>query len=241
MFSENQGVVLTIIIVILICIAALVGVLYTLITTLRDIQFGEVTALSPDRDVKVLEKNYNYNFAIPDKDIYEGEARTSQPVEPQQNQNQNQTYNYNFDIPQPVAKPNMVSIQIPSIRYDSPIIVNDDGNYAVDRGAWWYPTSNHPFDGEAIFLCHRRYFKAHDPKSCWNLDKVKEGSSLYINFDNQTQAQYQVISVAVAEGTDMNVYNTSEDKLVKLISCSMENGKIGSDSHRIIVIARQIS
>jgi len=238
MVSENQGVILTILIVILICIISLVGVIYSLVTTIRDLDLGTAYALEPDRKVSVFERNTNYNFAVPAlEEVSEEEA----PEKKEEKEVRTRpVYNYNFPIPDRQANPAMKSIQIPSIRFDSPIVVSDDGDSAVDSGAWHYP-SNHPLDGEAIFLCHRRFFKVFDPKSCWDLDKVKEGDSLFINFADGTQAYYKVDSIAVTPGSDINIYHASDESVIKLISCAKEDGRIGSDSHRIVVLATRIS
>ena len=163
------------------------------------------------------------------------ETRPSE-AESEKKEEEEKLYNFNFAIPEKDPNPGMKSIEIPSIRYDSPIVISDNGDKAVDYGAWHYP-SNHSMDGEAIFLCHRRYFKAFDPKSCWNLDKVKPGDSLFVNYSDGSQSFYKVDSVSVAAGSDINIYHASSDSKIKLISCAKENGRIGSNSHRIIVIA----
>lgn len=236
MFSENRGVTITIILVVIISITALIAVLYSLVIAIRQVQFGEVSALQPDREVDVLERDNNYNFAIPTLEVAE-EVKT----ETEQTQtSQEPTRNYNFPIGNTEQIPEMASIQIPTINYNSPIIISDDGDSAIDYGAWHYP-SNHPKEGEAIFLCHRRYFKSQDPKSCWNLDKVKQGASLYINYKDGSQDFYKIESISVATGDDINIYHATDEKIIKLISCAKSNGKIGSDSHRIIVIARAIN
>lgn len=257
MFSANNGVILTILLVVLICVAALIGVVYSFAKTVQDMQLGNVQALEPDREVSILEKDINYNFAIPGKE----EQKAQQPAAEEKKQEEktdkqkqeekpqpvpntkdySQKYNYNFGIPAKKPNASMKSIQIPSINYNSPIIVSDDGNKAIDYGAWFYPTSKIPQEGESVFLCHRRYFKSGDPKSCWNLDKVEEGSTLFINFSDGSQYVYKVASVAVAEGSDINIYHSTNEQQIKLISCAKENGQIGSDSYRIVLIADLVS
>lgn len=270
MFSENQGVILTIFTVIAVCIIALIGVIYAIYTTLTGLNLGTVEALEPDREVQVLDTQTNYNFAIPNvqekkvtaevvEQKKQEEPKKEETQQEQTSENKNNepkpTYNFNFAIPKFPEKaqekttatktqkqkyPAMKSIQIPSIGYDSPVIISNDGDNAVDLGAWQYP-SNHPLKGESIFLCHRRYFKEFDPKSCWYLDRVQNGDDLFINFKDGSRAKYQIISITVKPGDDLNVYNLSDDKVIKLISCSKENGHIGSSTHRIVVIAKLVS
>lgn len=260
--SENQGVILTISVVVLVCVIALVGVVYAFIQTLKSLQFnGTMSALEPDREVTLLQTKNNFNFAIPKAEVKQEppkiettptnttdsknsdtktqEANTSDTGD--KKDSNKKEYNYNFPIPEAeVNLPQIKNIQIPSINYNSPVIISNDGDSAIDYGAWFYP-SGHPLAGESIFLCHRRYFKSSDPKSCWNLDKVKTNADLYITFADGSQANYKIDTISVAKGTDMNVYNTSQDKKIKLISCSKQNGKIGSADYRIVVIASLVS
>ncbi|MBD3280715.1 sortase [Candidatus Dojkabacteria bacterium] len=253
MFGGNRGIVLTILLVVIISVASLVGVVYALIQSLNELNFGEVNAFTPDREVEIIGQNYNYNFAVPSEQ--EGQV---EPVDSNEQENEEETesaseeaaqdsdeaepipeYNYNFPIPKITSNPQMKSIQIPTISYNSPVVVSDNADTGIDHGAWYYP-SNHPSEGEAIFLCHRRYFASEDPKSCWYLDKVKNGDYLYLNLDGGRQYTYQVSSVSVADGSDISIYHTSDEEILKLISCAKEDGKIGSDSHRIVLIAHRV-
>jgi LPXTG-site transpeptidase (sortase) family protein len=249
--SENQGVIITISIVVLVCLIALVGVGYSLVKTIQSLQFnGSTEALEPDREVTLFESKSNFNFAIPTVEaekpkqeevkVEEKQKTDEQTSEEKVNEAYKKTYDFNFAIPDEKKLPQMKSIQIPSIKYNSPIIISNNGDSAIDFGAWFYPSS-HPLEGESIFLCHRRFFKSFDPKSCWNLNKVKSGDDLFIKFSDGSQANYKVETVAVAKGTDMNIYNTGTDQKIKLISCAKSNGKIGSADYRIVVIASLIS
>ncbi len=245
MLGGNRGIALTIILVVIICIAALVAVLYSLLMAIRDVEFGQMTALQPDRKVTFIERGTNFNFAIPEeKEAVQEKENDKQPevagLEAEKIEESKKIYNFNFVIPPKPANPSMTSIVIPEINYNSPVILSDDGDSAIDYGAWFYPESAHPYDGESIFLCHRRYFKANDPKSCWNLDKVSKGANLYINFSDGTQKSYKVSSMSVHPGTDLNIYRTSGDNRIKLISCAKEDGRIGSASHRIVLVAEEI-
>lgn len=256
--SENQGVIITISVVVLVCIIALIGVGYSLVQTIKSLQFnGSTEALEPDREVTLFQTKNNFNFAIPtvqaEKPKVEEapKTETKQESTDQSKQTDQQSsekvdeaykkvYNFNFAIPEEQKLPQIKSIQIPSIKYNSPVIISNNGDSAIDYGAWFYP-SNHPLEGESIFLCHRRFFKSFDPKSCWNLNKVKTGDDMFIKFADGSQANYKVDTVAVAKGTDMNIYNTGTEQKIKLISCAKSNGKIGSADYRIIVIASLVS
>lgn len=243
MFSESHGILLTIFLVIAICVIALIGVGYSFVQTWNQLSLNNQSALAPDRKFSVYETQTNYNFAIPVESAEEEEKEEEKPepkVEEKEEKKDKPIYNYNFQIPKKKPLPQMAAIEIPKIDYKSPIIISDDGDSAVDKGAWHHP-SNHPLEGEAIFLCHRRYFLSNDQKSCWNLDQLKKGNSMYIYFDDGTQAYYKIQSISVTKGTDVNVYHTSSENLIKLISCSMEDGKIGSTDYRIVVIAEMVS
>ena len=68
MFSENQGIIITVLLVVTICVIALIAVVYTFITTFRDLDMGTVHALEPDREVKMFDREVNYNFALPQEE-----------------------------------------------------------------------------------------------------------------------------------------------------------------------------
>lgn len=273
--SGNRGVVLTFLIIFSICIAALVGVVYSFLQVFDVIKIGgNVEALEPDRPITIVSTKYDFNFAVPkeqletnssqqttyqiepdiqtEESITTKEASADETVQIDQNDQFEQdsstisdtvtkpTYNYNFPIPKKVEQPAIKTLAIPTINYNSPVIYGGEADTGIDHGAWAYP-SNHPREGEAIFLCHRRYFKAHDPRSCWNLDKVNPGNYVYINYTDNTQDSYVIESISVTPGTDLNIFNYSDDSYIKLISCAKEDGHIGSDSHRIILIAKKVS
>ncbi len=237
--SEHKQTILTISFVIIICLIALIAIIYTFIITINSLHFGKVEALEPDRRLINISPKYNYNFAIPEEDSTDNKVEQIE-IAVQDNSSHTKV-NYNFSIPdinQMLPRPS--SIQIPAIGYNSPIIFSDDVNTGIDNGAWFYPTSHHPFMGESIFLCHRRFFKKYDPKSCWYLDKLQSGDMLYLNYENGMQSSYKITSISVSKSDDINIYQTSSQRIIKLISCSKENGQIGSDSHRIIIIAELV-
>ena len=244
MFGGSRGIVFTILLVIIISVASLVGVVYAFFQSLEALKFGEVQALTPDRNVEIIDQKYDYNFAVPDKQEIIVQNETQEVAQSQDEQDTKPVeelpvYNYNFAIPTITTLPAMKSIQIPSISYNSPVVISDNADTGIDNGAWYYP-SNHAMEGESIFLCHRRYFKSSDPKSCWDLDKVKTNDYLYLNFADGTQYTYKIRSISVASGEDISIYHASDDKVLKLISCAKENGHIGSDSHRIVLIAEKV-
>lgn len=232
MLGENRNLLLTIFIIFAISVTALIGVIYSFVTTLQAIQTSDMNTqeFEPDREVKIVDRKYDYNFAIP--------VQAEEPVEKtsEEEETEKPVYDYNFRIPEK-DNPIMKTIQIPKIGYNAKIYSGTDGASAVEQGAWHYP-SNHPLDGEAIFLCHRRYFRSSDSRSCWYLDRLRVGDNIYINLEGDTQLSYSVESISVNPAEDINVYNLSEDNVIKIISCSIINGKIGGDSHRIVILAK---
>lgn len=134
-----------------------------------------------------------------------------------------------------IKQTNLVSIKIDSVSINSPIVQDADGDAALDRGMWLYPTSyGHK---ELILLCHRRYFGTRDPRTCWFIDRVHIGDMVNITDNAGNVANYQIVSQSVREGTDLSVYRASDDDVIKIITCT----PLGSSTHRLVTIARRVS
>ncbi len=198
MFSENRGITITIILVILISISALGAVVYSLVLALREVEFGNLRALSPDRNINIVPQQYNYNFAIPAVEVSDAEKQVP-------------SYNYNFSISQEKTLPQMISVQIPSINYFA-LIVGDENTNSISNNKLWHAPSSHPMEGSAILQCLDQQNSA----GCQYLSQTKAGDNLYINFQDGTQKYYTIISISNTSSQAPNINIT--EKTVTLIS-----------------------
>ena len=124
------------------------------------------------------------------------------------------------------------SLVIPKLNVNTKVIEGIDG-------AWLYPSS-YEDDGEKIFLGHRRFRGADDPRSFWNLDHLKDGDLIYYADAKGTIYTYKVRAVSVRNAGDLAIINASKENMIKVISCSTADGSAGSAEKRIVVIATQI-
>lgn len=131
------------------------------------------------------------------------------------------------------------SLVIPKLNVNTKVIEGIDGEAAIHEGAWLYPSS-YEDDGEKIFLGHRRFWGADDPRSFWNLDHLKDGDLIYYADTKGTTYTYKVRAVSVRNAGDLAILNASKENMIKVISCSTADGSAGSAEKRIVVIATQI-
>ncbi len=131
-------------------------------------------------------------------------------------------------------------IVIPKIGVKGNVLGGADGDALMDQGFWMYPSSATPGNGETILMCHRRFFGSKDQRSCWNLDQLQKGDLIQIIDPNGMPIRYEVQTITVKSPDDVNVYETSRENFLKLISCSLPGGVPGGSDYRIVVIAEGI-
>lgn len=129
-------------------------------------------------------------------------------------------------------------IKIAKIGVNAPIIQDLDGNKAIDLGWWLYPGSKQ--DGEKILMAHRRFWKAGHPFSAWNINTLKKGTLIQLVDKSGSIFKYKIVSQSVVQGNDLSIFNTANDDLLKIITCSTFTGDAGSSSHRFITIAKRV-
>ncbi len=139
----------------------------------------------------------------------------------------------------PAEKKSPLQLIIPKLNISAPVILGVDGEAAIHKGAWLYPSS-YEQEGEKILLGHRRYWGIDDPRSFWNLDQLVAGDTIeYVNQEGVV-TKYAVKSVAIRNEGDFSVLKSSKEDLIKVISCSTADGSAGSSEKRIVVIAEKV-
>lgn len=132
---------------------------------------------------------------------------------------------------------NLARIRVPEIKIDAPIVEGLDGEVALDSGFWLY-TPSYKDAGEKIFLCHRRYWGANHPYSCWFLDKLVIGSQIMLDTKEGKTLTYEVMSTSTVDDDELpRIARLSTDNVIKIITCA----PLGASTHRLVVIARLVS
>lgn len=270
MNSKNRSVILVIAFVLIVCVVALVAVLYFTWQLISQPVEAVFNIFRSEVEVVTTDYNFDVNEAS-DKEVKE---EAPQVVEPDENGDQiyalnvnltDQVYNYNFRVPAKAPiDPNLfnikdailndaklatagldpknfsnqskLGIQIPKIGVNSPAWQGVGASQLLEKGFWIYPASTSPGEGEIIMLCHRRYFGPNDPRTCWYLDKVGRGDSIYMQFQG-VSFEYKVSNIQVFPANDPRIYQYSRTKdAIRIVTCT----PLYSDTHRLVVFAERV-
>lgn len=210
-------------------------------------------------------QNLNYNFSVPkptivDEVIAEVEEEKDEVI--LAHDTASRSYDYNFKIPARSVDESTFHIQdailsdaqlglletgqianlgtrfnleIPRIAVDSPVYQGLDAEELLKQGFWVYPSSGLLGQGEVVMLCHRRYFFPDDHRSCWYLDHVLKGDSMFVDVDG-TKLEYEVDDVRIFEAEDPEIYNIDRNSdRIRIITCT----PLYSDTHRLVVYAKR--
>ncbi len=108
---------------------------------------------------------------------------------------------------------------IPAIKVDMPIITGDDGARALLKGAWLIPgTSTFDKGGNSVISCHR-YLYTKGPRTCFNLDKLKEGDAIIVQW-NGKQYHYKIRMGKVVSPKEVSILNNSRESILTIFTCT---------------------
>lgn len=129
-----------------------------------------------------------------------------------------------------------LSIQIPLINVNSPVVQGIDSESLIKEGFWVVPSSRRLGQSEVIFLCNRRYFGPDDPKSCWFLDKVGTGNYITVKYGDK-ELTYSVVGVNTFSAEDPLVYQATEgEDLIRIVTTDPLN----SNENRLVILAERV-
>jgi LPXTG-site transpeptidase (sortase) family protein len=197
---------------------------------------GEATLQPLTFKHKSTIETVNSNFEIP-SEISNVKAATTDNNET--NALDNEIQNSNSTNTVVVESMGVNTLVIPRLNVRTSVIEGVDGEKAIHEGAWLYPNS-YEGEGEKIFLGHRRFWGADDPRSFWNLDQLQAGDTIHYSDAKGIVYNYEVKSVVVRNAGDLSTLKPSKENIIKVISCSTADGTAGSSEKRIVVIATQI-
>lgn len=130
-----------------------------------------------------------------------------------------------------------LSIQIPALSINSPILQGLDSESLLEEGFWVIPSNKKLTQSEVIMLCNRRFFGPTDPRSCWYLDKIAIGNLIVVTYNGFT-ANYSVVGINRFNAEDPLVYQSSNDEdLIRIVTTDPLN----SNENRLVILAQRVS
>jgi sortase (surface protein transpeptidase) len=128
-------------------------------------------------------------------------------------------------------------IQIPKIRVGSLASIGQGEIDLLSKGFWVHPNSYIEQKGGIILLCYREFFSPNDIRSCYFLNKLSDGDSIYLKNQSGKVEEYIVTSIQELESTPNNldkIYRVEsfEDNL-KIVTAS-----IVSKENRLVINAK---
>jgi len=108
---------------------------------------------------------------------------------------------------------------IPAIKVDMPIVIGDNGERALLKGAWLIPgTSTFDKGGNSVLSCHR-YLYTKGPRTCFNLDKLKEGDAIIVQW-NGKQYHYKIRMGKVVSPKEVSILNNTRESILTIFTCT---------------------
>jgi sortase A len=170
---------------------------------------------------------FNYNFPIPARDEDDDEFQIVDAIVEDA-----LLASYNVDFSK--VKNSSFNIQIPKIGISGPVFQGLGANELLMKGFWAYPSTGDLGQEETIILCHRRYFGSTDPRTCWFLDQVVAGDSIFIEVEGY-KLEYVVNGIEIHEANDPSIYSVSNKDAIKVVTCT----PLYSNTHRLVVRAER--
>ena len=120
---------------------------------------------------------------------------------------------------------------IPKIGIESPII--EGGNEsALSKGSWHLPDTGTPDTGNMVIGGHRFAYLPPNNTTFYNLDKLKNGDSIYVWWDRKIY-KYTVYESIIVNPTDLSIENNTPTPTLTLLTCT----PLWTASMRLIVKA----
>jgi sortase A len=137
-------------------------------------------------------------------------------------------------------KPAENRIIIPSINVDIPY--GDDGEAALDRGAWWrHPERGNPEKGGNFIIAAHRFSIQPTPQATvekspfYHLDKVKVGDPIIVDYNGKRYG-YKISKQYTVTPTQTEIEAESEEPKLTLYSCELG----GADAGRVVFEAMPV-
>lgn len=139
-------------------------------------------------------------------------------------------------LPQPAKRDNRIII--PSINVNIPY--GNDGQAALDRGAWWRnPHNGNPADGGNFIIAAHRFSIQPTPQSTvekspfYRLDKLKNNDPILVDYNGKRYG-YKVSKIFTAAPTQTEIEGRTDQPRLTLYSCQLG----GPQADRYVLFAK---
>lgn len=131
-----------------------------------------------------------------------------------------------------------VRLKVTSVGIDGPIVYGEDPNEMLKQGFWNYTAGANPGDeGSAIIFGHRIHHVPPATDTFYNLDKVKVGDMIEVEYEDGTRDYFEVVGKSINGADDFSILSQAKNaSYVKLVTC--DNWDVWDE--RIVVTAKKI-
>ena len=139
-------------------------------------------------------------------------------------------------VPAAAAKPatqkTIDRMKIPAIRVDMQIVEGSNEKVLNHGFAWKLPyTSTPDKGGNTVIGCHR-YLYTSGSRTCFNLDKVKTGDEIVVEWKG-VRYDYRVREVKIVQPDDISILNATRESVLTVFTCTPKF----TSKLRLVVIA----
>lgn len=174
--------------------------------------------------VNMTEQERDYNFEVPILSSSQGKV-------------ERQLLNDANSVPDISAnsQPSNFIIQIPKLALNSTAFTARSEANPLTRGMWIYPKTTSAPVGEKILVCSQSFFKISDPKSCFDLNRLKVDDRIF-KIEGDFSTEYAVSSVETISFDDKVYGDLRKEDSLRIVSCDPASDCV----KRIVVKAGRI-
>ena len=132
----------------------------------------------------------------------------------------------------PAAQKTIDRMKIPAIRVDMQIAEGMSEKVLNKGFAWKLPyTSTPDKGGNTVIGCHR-YLYTSGSRTCFNLDKVKAGDTMVVEWKG-VRYDYRVREIKIVQPDDISILNATRESVLTVFTCTPKF----TSKLRLVVIA----
>jgi sortase A len=90
----------------------------------------------------------------------------------------------------------------------------------LNKGLWHLPgTSDPSLGGNTVISGHRYKWQPPDPRTLWNIDKVKVGDTITVRWNDRSYT-YKVVKTAIVPPTQVSILDNTTQPQLTIFSCT---------------------
>lgn len=132
----------------------------------------------------------------------------------------------------PAAQKTIDRMKIPGIKVDMQVAEGANEKVLNKGFAWKLPSTSTPDKGgNTVIGCHR-YLYTSGSKTCFNLDKVKVGDSIVVDWKGM-RYYYKVREIKIVKPSEISILNPTREAILTVFTCTPKF----TSKERLIVIS----